>query len=319
MRVGRPMYVSCHYNLRYAGSKFSNLIHSKTITYNVWVLRRLLHGHLLLTYFDLLVQVWKSESKLIRIRGHSASASNRDICSSTGSKLQKDTLPYGMGHSCRHRANVQGAVSGFVNSNKRILIKHSGIQPHEAAASGQISPYTVPAIQMMDGTYVMDSAAIASELEGLHPNPSLHLDNGFPAKLGPILGKAAGPLVPVFMPRIGRDMIVDESYDWFQEARGKRFGMPLDDLEKSKGGDQAWEAARPGIIELKEFVGAHKQDDGPFILGSKVCYADFLVASMMEALRRIGDDLYESLVKVAGDDSLRQLHEACQQWMRDDQ
>lgn len=165
----------------------------------------------------------------------------------------------------------------------------------------------------------MDSAAIASKLESLQSNPSLQLDNGLPPKLGPILGKVAGPLLPVFMPRIGRDMIVEESYDWFQKARAERFGMPLDELEKTKGGDQAWEATRPGLTELRQFMKEHKQDDGPFVLGSQVCYADFLIVSTMEALRRIGDDLYEKLVKRSGDDSLRQLHEACQKWMEDDQ
>ena len=172
---------------------------------------------------------------------------------------------------------------------------------------------------MPDGAFVMDSAAIASKLESLHPTPSLHLDNGLPAKLGAILGKVAGPLIPVFMPRIGRDMIVEESYDWFQEARAKRFGMPLNELEKTKGGDQAWHATRQGLEELKEFVKAHKQDDGPFVLGSQVSYADFLIASMMEALRRIGEDLYEKMAKLSGDDSLKNLHKACQKWMKDDQ
>ena len=165
----------------------------------------------------------------------------------------------------------------------------------------------------------MDSAAIASKLESLHPNPPLHLDNGIPAKLGPIIGKVTFPILPVFMPRIGRDMIVEENYEWFQRARGERFGMPLDQLEKEKGGEQAWEAAKPGLVELVEFVKEQKRDEGPFLLGSKVCYGDFLIASMMEALRRIGDDLYEKIIKLSGDDSLQKLHETCQKWMKDDQ
>ena len=165
----------------------------------------------------------------------------------------------------------------------------------------------------------MDSAAIASKLESIQPNPSLHLDNGLPAKLGPILGKIAGPLLPVFMPRIGRDMIVEECHDWFQDARAKRFGMPLGELERTRGGEQAWEAIRPGLAELVGFVKEQKQDKGPYILGSQVCYADFLIASTIEALRRIGEDLYEKMVKLSGDDTLQQLHEACQKWMKEDQ
>ena len=164
----------------------------------------------------------------------------------------------------------------------------------------------------------MESSAIASKLESLYPTPSLHLENGLHAKLGPIIGKAIGPLVPVFMPRIGRGIIVDSCYDWFQETRGKRFGMPLDDLEKAKGGEQAWEAARPGLQELKAFMREHKTDAGPFVQGSEVCYADLMICSTIEALKRIGPDLFEKAMEVYDGDDLRRLHEACGAWLEDD-
>ena len=164
----------------------------------------------------------------------------------------------------------------------------------------------------------MESSAIASKLESLYPTPSLHLDNGLHAQVGPIIGKAIGPLLPVFMPRIGRDRIVDSCYDWFQEARAKRFGMPLDELEKVKGGEQAWEAARPGLQELKAFLAEHKKDEGPFVQGSEVCYADFLICSSVEALRKIGPDLFEKAMEVYDGEDLRRLHEACGEWLKDD-
>ena len=164
----------------------------------------------------------------------------------------------------------------------------------------------------------MESSAIASKLESLYPEPSLHLDNGLHAKVGPIIGKAIGPLIPVFMPRIGRDMIVESCYDWFQDARAKRFGMPLDELEKAKGGEPAWEAAQPGLQELKAFMKEHKKDGGPFIQGSELCYADFLICATVESLRRIGSDLFEKAMEVYDGDDLRKLHEACGPWLKDD-
>ena len=163
----------------------------------------------------------------------------------------------------------------------------------------------------------MDSAVIAAKLESVQPEPSLHLDNNLHQEVRPIIGKIAGPLVPVYMPRIGRDLIVESSYDFFQETRGKRFGMPLDELEKAKGGEQAWEAAQPGMAELREFMAKHKQDEGPFVLGSQVCYADLIIVSMLESIRKIGEDLYEKWV--GDDEGLRNLHEACQPWIKDDQ
>lgn len=189
----------------------------------------------------------------------------------------------------------------------------SDITPH----TGPGSPYTVPVIQLADGTHVMDSAAIASTLESVYPEPSIHLETGLHEKFGPTFGKIGGPLVPVFMPRIARDKLLESSVPWFQEARKKAFGMSLDELEQVKGGEQAWAAAQPGFKELISFLTDHKQDEGPFVLGSQVSYVDFVIVSMAEAFRRIGDDLFEKFV--AQDERLRELHQACQKWMKDDQ
>ena len=139
----------------------------------------------------------------------------------------------------------------------------------------------------------MDSAAIAATLESLHPEPSLHLDLGLHEKFAPIFGKIGGPLVPVFMPRIAQDKLLESSVPWFLEAREKAFGMSLNQLEQMRGGEPAWAAARPGFEELAQFLTEHKQDDGPYVLGSQVSYVDFVIVSMIEAFRRIGTDLYE--------------------------
>lgn len=163
----------------------------------------------------------------------------------------------------------------------------------------------------------MDSAAIASRLESSYPNPTLRLETGLHDQIGPILGKIGGPLIPVFMPRIGRDVLVESSVPWFQEARKQRFGISLDELEQAKGGEQAWAAAQLGFEDLKRFLTDHKQDEGPFVLGSEVSYVDFVLVSTMEAFRRIGNDLFERFV--SHDERLRELHRACQQWMEHDQ
>lgn len=162
----------------------------------------------------------------------------------------------------------------------------------------------------------MDSLAIASALENLYPSPSLHLTNNLHTQLAPILGKISLPLIPVFMPRIGRDVVPETAQAYFHEARSARFGMPLDRLQREKGGPQAWEAAKPGLEELKDFLAKQKRDEGPFVLGSEVCYADFVIAALMESFRRIGEDLFEGFVGEY--EELRALHEACGRWMERD-
>lgn len=94
--------------------------------------------------------------------------------------------------------------------------------------------------------------------------------------------------------------------------------MSLDELEAQRGGEKAWEAARPGWDELESLMGEHKVDEGPFVLGSKVSYADFVVVAVLEGFRRIGEDLFERIVE--GREGLRGVWEACSKagWLEKD-
>ena len=143
----------------------------------------------------------------------------------------------------------------------------SGIEPNQQGASPMpVHPYSVPTVKLPDGTIVMDSAKIAPALEKLKPEPSLHLDQELQGKLQAILMKAVGPLSAVFMPRLARDVIDEESVANFREVRQKRFGMSLEEVEQTRGGDMAWKAAEPSIMDLKAFLAEHKRDEGPFVL-----------------------------------------------------
>lgn len=118
------------------------------------------------------------------------------------------------------------------------------------------------------------------------------------------------------MPRIPRTIIRPSSTAYFHAAREARFGMPLDELEAQRGGEEAWEAAKPGLDALEAMMGEHKIDEGPFVLGSKVSYADFVVVAVLEGFRRIGQDLFERIVE--GRDGLRGVWEGCGEWMGKD-
>jgi len=163
----------------------------------------------------------------------------------------------------------------------------------------------------------MDSMAIAEKLEDLHPLPSLRLDSRTHDKAKAVMGRLAGPLLPVFMPRIGRNLIVDSSSEHFYTTKQKAFGMSLDEFEAKKGGEQAWQAAQPGLEALKALLSEHKVDKGSFVLGSKVSYGDFVVVAMLEGLRRIDQEIYDKIAKCDG--SIEQLHRACEPWIEDDQ
>jgi len=93
--------------------------------------------------------------------------------------------------------------------------------------------------------------------------------------------------------------------------------MPLDELEATRGGEQAWQAAKAGLDDLEALMGQWKVDAGPFVLGSEVSYADFVVVAMLEGFRRVGEELFERIVE--GREGLRGVWEACGEWLeRDD-
>lgn len=193
-----------------------------------------------------------------------------------------------------------------------ILVK-TGVSPN---TSGQGSAYTVPTIRLPNGTCIRDSAVIAQKLEELYPSPSLYHDANLQAKTEQAIGAIAGPLLPIYMSLIHRRVIVESSIPYFLETREKRFGMSLEKFEQSKGGEQAWKAAEPGFKLVSALLTEHKRDNGPFILGTQLCYADFIIAAMAESIRRIDMAMYERCLTYAN--KFGELHEACKQWTEKD-
>lgn len=163
----------------------------------------------------------------------------------------------------------------------------------------------------------MESLAIAPKLEELYPQPSLHLDNGFHEEAQTAIGEAIGPLIPYFMPRVARYVVVEEDVEWFHDDRSKRFGVSLDQLEAEKGGDAAWEAAKSGFKHMAELLTKHKKDEGPFIMGSMPCYGDLVVVAAVQMFKAFDEKSGERFV--GQDPAIRRVYEASEQWVeRDD-
>jgi len=55
-------------------------------------------------------------------------------------------------------------------------------------------------------------------------------------------------------------------------------------------------------------MSVHQEDEGPYILGSTLSYGDFVIAAMLEAFRRIGQDMFDRIVK--DHRRLEELHDA---------
>ncbi|OAQ59578.2 glutathione s-transferase protein [Pochonia chlamydosporia 170] len=135
-----------------------------------------------------------------------------------------------------HGAEIEPTLSSF------------GIPPHEPGT--QLANYTVPAVRLPNGTYIMESLLIAQAIEAMYPEPKAHLDAPILAEVMDTLRWTLRHLVPVLVPRMPRECLSGPSITYHIEARKKTFGMTLEELEEKMGGEAAWKRAMPGLAKL---------------------------------------------------------------------
>jgi len=179
------------------------------------------------------------------------------------------------------------------------------------AAQGKM-PYTSPTVTLPDGRHVMGSEKIAPELERLRPEPSLHVDDPMTEKATAAVGEFFGALVPLLLPRVPKRLLNPSSAEYFEETRKGWFGMPLSELEQSKGAKEAWEKAQPGAEKIKGLL--KQRTEGPFVHGEQVTYADFIIVGSFEFIKLLGDDVYEKAMSL--DPAFPKLYEACKPWLK---
>jgi glutathione S-transferase len=113
-------------------------------------------------------------------------------------------------------------------------------------------------------------------------------------------------------------LLSERSAEYFQRTRKERFGMTLDELARSeKGGEAAWENAKPSIQEIVAIL--HEHGKGPYVLGETASYADLILAGYWAFLKKLdkGGDVFGRLMK--SDEVFPKHWEACQKFLeRDD-
>lgn len=179
------------------------------------------------------------------------------------------------------------------------------------------STYTSPTIQYTDGRYIRDSSVIAQVIEKDHPEPSLHLDSPYLAKVEQIIDDLTVPTQPEYIPVVPKRLLNEASVPYWHKTRSAKVGMELDELEKTKGGDQAWAQAEPFLKQATELL--KENPDGPFFEGKTVGYADLMWAGFLIFWRRIGEDKYSELLKRSGDAKVHEdLVKAVEPWSKRD-
>lgn len=190
-----------------------------------------------------------------------------------------------------------------------------GVEPKAAETAGAAVgvQYTLPVIQLPDKTFISDSANIVVALESRYPESTLHLGKVSYEEAQGLVFKCALPLFPEYMPCIRNTLITEHSKPYWTRSRETLFGMTIDDFQRTKGGESAWQAAEPGFQALMKFLTEHKLDNGPFILGSQPSYADFILVAFLESSRRTSKEIFNRIVDF--DPSIKELYNASRKWL----
>ncbi|VTT80926.1 unnamed protein product [Fusarium fujikuroi] len=174
---------------------------------------------------------------------------------------------------------------------KERLSKH--VSPNERGA-----PFTCPAVQMPDGSYIMDSYKIVDVIEEKYPEPSVHLNNPMQDRLRASMIKFMTEMVPIYVPGVAKNIIGEKSIDFFLETRLQDVGMPLYEYgEKNSPG--AFDRAEPFAREITALL--NENASGPFLLGDVVSYADFIWAGILLFFQCLGEDEYKEVLRITGD------------------
>ncbi|KAF2447686.1 hypothetical protein P171DRAFT_408053 [Karstenula rhodostoma CBS 690.94] len=170
--------------------------------------------------------------------------------------------------------------------------------------------YSSPAITHSNSTHEMDSWAIAHTIEQLHPTPSLHLNDPVNVQVRDLVTSLSNPLRPFIIPKVPA-ILNPRSASYFLETREVRFGKPLSRVFAEDATERCWEEAGFAATELAKLL---KVDaSGPFFLGKKVSYADFILVAYFKFLERVDREAYERVVGL--DEGFKRVYEACKDWL----
>ncbi|CAM1504928.1 Fc.00g025190.m01.CDS01 [Cosmosporella sp. VM-42] len=187
------------------------------------------------------------------------------------------------------------------------------IQPH-LPPNENGTPYTIPTIQLGDGTWITDSGKIAYTLEKLHPNPSLHLDSPYHTKVEQLASKIVQNVCPLCYSRVPVNLLNEASVEYWYTTRRERLGMTVQEYEEKLGGEAAYLGAEPYLNQMTELL---MENDGPFFMGSEASYADFIWVAFLVFFKRVDEGIFVEVLKRTSDEAVhRSLLDACASWLQ---
>ncbi|KAK7193656.1 hypothetical protein DPSP01_000209 [Paraphaeosphaeria sporulosa] len=174
-------------------------------------------------------------------------------------------------------------------------------------------PYSSPAIKHHNSTLEMDSWVIAHTLEKLHPTPSLNIDDPVNAQVRDLVTALSNPIRPFVIPKVPA-ILNPRSASYFLETREVRFGKPLSRVLAEDATEKCWEEADEAAAEIGKLL--RKDASGPFFLGARVSYADFIFVAYLKFLETVDREVFERVVGL--DEGFKGVYEACKEWLKRD-
>lgn len=163
----------------------------------------------------------------------------------------------------------------------------------------------------------MDSRKIVEVVEKRYPEPPVHLDSPYQARIEAVIPEFMKPIFPAIVARIPKIILRTPSVDYWYKTRAERFGLPCDENEQKHGGEKASSAAEPAMKQVTDML--KENPDGPFFMGKTVCYADFVWVGALIFLERANKEQFGEMLKRSGDAEVHtKLLEACSAWTKRD-
>ncbi|KAK4672229.1 hypothetical protein QC763_101290 [Podospora pseudopauciseta] len=180
------------------------------------------------------------------------------------------------------------------------------------------SAYTIPTVILPSGKYVTDSKVIAEQLQALYPTPHIDLASPYQAKMEELMPQLMKSFRPVYLPLIPKSLLNEKSRPYWYDTRGKLLGMEVDDFGRENGGEKTWGKVEPVVKAVTALM--KENPNGPFFEGKQVVYADLVWGAFLIFLKRMGQGVFDEMLKRSGDKAVHEaLLEGLEKWTdRDD-
>jgi glutathione S-transferase len=142
----------------------------------------------------------------------------------------------------------------------------------------------------------MDSTKIAQYLEEKYPEPSLHLDSDYIARLLEVLPPVQKASFACFLTGVPNTLLNEGSLDYWYTTRREWVGMDINQYAAENGGEAVWKVMAPLLAPITALV---NENEGPYFLGKEAGQADFIWAGFLLFFKSLG--YLNELLAVSGD------------------